>query len=472
MSPNSEVLNDLKTTLPASAIIYDTNDKHPYENGFRFGQGKAAMVLRPSSIDELRRATRICFKHSISTIPQGANTGLVGASTPDGAGTQIVMSLERLKGEIQINKSDRCVTVAAGVLLSELNSALESEGLFFPIDLGADPTIGGMIATNTGGARMCRYGDVRSNVMGLEAILIDENATVVDLLSRVRKDNSAPDLKHLFIGTGGAIGIITKAVLNLAYLPKQQTSAFLVPTDALQLDTLMTSLEICFGESLSAMELISGKAIELALVHQSSLIAPFQQNHIPDEVILLELSSTFTPNFLDLSTLIENGLTDIFERGLIEDAYIARGNEFWDIRHALSEGLKNAGQVIAFDVSIPRHSITAFRQLAKDLVLRILPAAMIADFGHITDGGLHYNLVISHDKICSTLDTQIIELRTEIYDLVVRNFGGSFSAEHGLGPYNWSFYLRYRKPELQMLDQQISRVFGLGAHARISFEKI
>jgi FAD/FMN-containing dehydrogenase len=203
MSAQSTLAADLGDLLERKSVVA-RDEMAFYEQGYRYGSGRAASVVRPGSIAEVRAVISYCCRNDVRFMVQGANTGLVGASNPDESGDQVVINLTRLAGIENLDPLDRSATVLAGTRLSVLNEAAREHGLFFPIDLGADPTIGGMVATNTGGARMLRYGDVRRNLLGLEVVLADADATLVSSLAGLRKDNSGVDWKQFFVGAGGS----------------------------------------------------------------------------------------------------------------------------------------------------------------------------------------------------------------------------------------------------------------------------
>jgi FAD/FMN-containing dehydrogenase len=209
---DEDVAAALKGFLGEAAVVTEPHELARYEQGWRYGQGRALAVVRPGSTEEVSRVLAFAQAHAIRVQPQGANTGLVGASTPDGSGTMLVLSLERLSRTLEVDPVDRSVTAGAGVLLSQLDAALGEHGLMFAIDLGADPTVGGMVATNAAGTRVLRYGDMRQNVLGLEVVLAD--GTVLDLLTALRKNNTGLDVRQLFVGTSGVFGVVTRAVLR------------------------------------------------------------------------------------------------------------------------------------------------------------------------------------------------------------------------------------------------------------------
>jgi FAD/FMN-containing dehydrogenase len=215
-----ELLDALRAIVGADGVLVEANDLVTYERGWRYGAGKAAAAVKPRTPREVADVLAACIARGVRVQPMGANTGLVGASSPDSSGAMVVLSLERLARTIEVDALDGVALVDAGVTLSALNEALGAHGLVFPIDLGADPQIGGMIATNTGGSRLVRYGDVRAHLLGLEVALAD--GTLVSRLTRLRKDNTGLDMKQLFVGTSGLFGVITRAVVRVVPRPRQR----------------------------------------------------------------------------------------------------------------------------------------------------------------------------------------------------------------------------------------------------------
>lgn len=213
----------LQALVSDKGLVRDAGGMAAYENGARYDEGRAALVLRPQTTEEVSAVTAYCVKNGLPLVPQSGNTGLVSGSTPDNSGTQLVLSLDRMARRFDLDLDNRSLRLDAGFTLSEINRRLEPHGLFFPIDLGADPRLGGMIATNTGGSRFLKYGDVRKNTLGLTVVLADEAGTVLDFSSDLRKNNTGVDWKQLFIGTSGAFGIVTECVVNLERLPRQHS---------------------------------------------------------------------------------------------------------------------------------------------------------------------------------------------------------------------------------------------------------
>lgn len=456
--PISDVQAALAGLVGQANVYADPADKARYETGARYGDGKAALVVRPGSAAEVAAVVRYCVDTGTPLIAQGANTGLVAASTPDASGTQVVLSLERLRGEIAVDRANRTATVGAGVTLQELNDKLAEHGLCFPIDLGANPSLGGMIATNTGGSRLIRYGDVRHNLLGIEVVLADPPGQVLDLMSGLRKNNTGYDLKQFFVGVSGAGGIITRAVVQVHPLPRQTATALIVPTSQEAVLELLIALESEFGDFLTAYEGMSSSTVQSVIDHVPGVANPFAPEPIPDYCLLVELAATSSREVLGVD--LQSALNDFLERQfdvLVTNAVLDGGPDLWKIRHSISESIRHQGKLIAFDIAVPRSSMVDFQTTARRMLEADFPWLRLFDFGHWADGGTHFNIVWPHDA-APAYDTDTVEkLRLAIYDLVVRQFGGSFSAEHGVGPYNERFYHRYASPEAQVLSGKIQQ---------------
>ncbi len=413
-------------------------------------------MLRPNTHEQIVEIVKLCVEHQQPLVLQGANTGLVAASTPDDSGQVIVLSLQRLNQHIVIDAVNRSVVVDAGVTLQELNDALAEHDLFFPIDLGANPSVGGMIAANTGGARLIKYGDVRQNLLGLRAVLMHPAGEVLDLQTALRKNNTGPDLKHLFVGSSGALGIITRAVLQVHRLPKQIATALIVPRDQAAVLELLQIVERDCGDFLSAFEGVSGAAMQAVIKHIPNIANPFAPEPIPEYCVLVELSSTADEKTtgIQLDTILTNCLENLFG-DVVQNAIIGRGKDLWRIRHSVSEAVRHEGKIIAFDISMPRSSLVAFREEALELMAQQFAWIKVMDFGHWADGGSHFNMVWPLDAP-KIYDTEIVsKIRALIYDLVVEKYQGSFSAEHGVGPYNIDYYQKYISKEARKLSAEL-----------------
>ena len=455
---DSQHIVDGLTKLVGDSGVRTGDDAAPYAKGARYGAGIALCVVRPASADQVSEVVKFCVAQAVHIVVQGANTGLVGSSSPDATGRQVILSTDRLNNVCAIDIGNRTATVDAGVSLQELNDSLEPHSFWFPVDLGANPMIGGMVSANTGGTRLIRYGDVRHNLLSLEVVLFDPPGEILTLGRPLRKDNTGFDLKQLFVGTSGVGGVITRATLEIHPLPQQSATALVVPTSDGAVMQLLAALESELGDFLAAFEGMSANAMQVAVDHIPNLRNPFAPEPMPDFAILIELESSCSSasTGLNLAEILNRFLEDKFE-SMISNAVIGSGKDLWRLRHSISEGARSVGKPIAFDVSVPRASIMAFRKVATDIVAKNFPFLTVIDFGHIADGGVHFNLVWPHSA-ARAFDAAVVNgLRDQIYAVVVEQFNGSFSAEHGVGPHNASYYQRYT-------DGSVKRIAGAIKH--------
>ena len=441
------VVSSLRGLVGADAVLTEPHELARYEQGWRYGQGKALAAVRPSSTEDVSRVLAFAAAQGIRVVPQGANTGLVGGSTPDESGEMLVLSLERLSRLLEIDVVDRTVTAGGGVLLSQLDAALAEKGLLFPIDLGADPTVGGMVATNAAGTRVLKYGDVRQNLLGIEIVLAD--GTVLDLMTALRKNNTGLDVKQLFVGTSGVFGVVTRAVIRVVPRPAQRSTALVGVASGQAVLRLLFELEQGLGDVLSAFEVVSAAALAPVFRYQPRLRSPFGDK-LPPYTVLVELSATLPADRLALEDLLESTLGDLLEgeggEGITE-VFPGKPAELWDIRHHVSESHRHEGEVLGFDISVPRSAMAEFVDAAREIVDAKHPFIRVCDFGHWGDGGVHLNLVWKKEDAPRPPPELKAEMQPLIYDLAVTRFRGSFSAEHGIGPHNQAFYDRYT-PEL------------------------
>lgn len=428
-------------------------DRARYEHGARYGTGRAAAIVRPRDVAGVQWVMRFARAQGRRLLAQGAHTGLVGAATPDMSGRDIVISLERLRS-VEIAPLDRLAVCGAGARLSALNAAAATHGLSLPIDLGADPSLGGMVATNTGGARLIRYGDVRRHLIGVEAVLPD--GTLFRDIKGLRKNNVGLDVKQLFVGTGGEYGIVTEVQIELRSLPRQSATMLAVPRDMAAVPHIVAALESALGDLLSACEGMSRYAIQAALAAQPSLHRPFRE--LPAYALLVEAGSPLAPDSgLDVEAILTSAMMALLEGSdpLLQDVIVGRGAEFWALRHAISEGMARRGKVIGLDISVARSRLPELREDLIAMVATRYPFLDVGDFGHIGDGGMHFNIVIPS----ASTDKERIEdaLRAAVYDIVMLKYNGSFSAEHGLGPTNAHFAAIYGKPSCRVVLDAVNQ---------------
>lgn len=460
----------LRNIVGPEGLIAEPDDLRSYEVSARYPPGKAGAVVRPASTPEMSTVVAYCVRAGIRVIPQAGNTGVVGGSTPSQSGHELIVSVGRLRGPISLDAPNRTVTADAGLRLSALNAALRPHDLWFPIDLGSDPMVGGMVASNTGGARFIRYGDVRRNLRGLEVVLADEHGTVLDLMSGLRKDNTGIDFRQLFAGSSGAFGIVTRAELEVHRRPQQTATALLVPRDDDMIVELLLAMEAGAGEYLSAFEGISKNALQYALANIQRLTNPFGNSALPDYSVLVELSRCWPAREgeLPLQEVLEQCVGPLLagnaspQCALLNDALIGKAEDLWAIRHSLSDGLRCAGQVVAFDLSLRRGDVAAFRRGMAACLAVAFPEFEVCDFGHVGDGGMHYNLLAPHGVLGEDAAERIRALRHVVVEHAVGRFGASFSGEHALGRSNQDLYDRYKPVAIKRLSGQIQGALAAG----------
>ncbi|MDA8312968.1 MAG: FAD-binding oxidoreductase [Actinomycetota bacterium] len=463
-APTPEALSRLDELLgPGQVLIPGRDDIIRYDTDVLGRRSPACWVARPNDLEDVRSIVRWAYAERAELVVQGANTGPVLAGVPRAGRHQGIVSMELCRSTIDVDVLNRTVTASAGVDLASLNDALARSGLTLPIDLGANPSVGGMVAANTGGARLIRHGDVRRHVLGLEVVLPDAHATVLPLLRRLRKDNRGPDLKHLFIGSSGTLGIITAAVLAVDPLPRDVATALVAANDGSGVLHFLTLLEARAVEHLSAYELLSRPTLEAISRHLPSGIRwPFEFPGVPDLppfLILVELSASDSAHGGrqsledDLTTLIDQSAS----RGWVADAWFGRPTTLWPLRHAAINALHQEGPMVAFDLSVPRSQLFETRDQIIALVADRAPHARYADFGHVGDGGLHSVFIWPRELRVERRLREQERLREAMYELIAAA-DGTFSAEHGLGPENESAFRRY-SPEIRHAQAALKALF-------------
>jgi FAD/FMN-containing dehydrogenase len=418
--------------------------------------GAAALVLRPGSTGEVSRILAIANEGRIAIVPQSGNTGLVGGQTPSPAGDQVVLSLDRMNRIRDLDAVDNTITVDAGMTLKSVQDAAAAAGKLFPLSLAAEGScrIGGNLATNAGGIGVIAYGSARDLCLGLEVVLAD--GRVWDGLRRLRKDNTGYDLKDLFIGSEGTLGVITAAVLKLFPAPRARATAWAgVASPRAGLDLLALARTRAPGQ-VTAIELVPRIGLDFTLRHAATrdpLAEPFQW------YVLLELSGTADETVMSegLGTMLAEAL----ERGILGDAVVAKSAaqaaDLWRIREALSEVQRHEGGSIKHDVSVPVSRIPEFIEQASAAVARLVPDARMVPFGHIGDGNIHFNVSqpAGADKAAFLARWQ--DVAAAVHEVVLR-LGGSISAEHGIGQLKRDLMPAIKSPVELALMRDVKRL--------------
>ena len=391
----------------------------------------AVAVLRPRSTEEVAAAVRACASLGLSIVPQGGNTGLVLGATPDQPDSQVVICLERMARIRRIDVDDFSAVVEAGCILSELKDAVAREGMFFPLALGAQGScrIGGNVSTNAGGINVLRYGMTRELVLGLEVVLPD--GTIFDGLSTLRKDNRGIDLKQLFIGAEGTLGIITAVSVKLMPAPDQVATA-LVGLNALDdVIALYRRARRDCCDLLSAFEFMPPLAFVLAHEAIPDLAMPMAGNY--PAYALMEISGS---GLVDIADLMERFLGGVMEEGLVADGVIAtsesQARNLWLFREGMNEGQAKRGPHLRTDVSVPLSRLADFVRDAEAAVAAALPDCVSVSYGHVGDGNVHLNVLPPAGLSPEESAAQIYKAKVAI-NTVLDAYHGSISAEHGIG---------------------------------------
>jgi D-lactate dehydrogenase (cytochrome) len=446
------LIAEITTLLGPAGVITDAADMAPYlaeERGLY--HGRARLVARPADTAQVAAVVAWCAERKIGIVPQGGNTGLCGGAAPDESGEQILLSLSRLNRIRAIDPVNFTMAVEAGVVLQTIQTAAEDAGCLFPLSLAAEGScqIGGNIATNAGGTGVLRYGNARDLVLGLEAVLPD--GQVWDGMRLLRKDNTGYDLKHLFIGSEGTLGIITAAVLKLYPRPLDIQTAFCALTELDAVLALLSRARAATGDQVTALELVPAIGLDLARRHMPGITDPFDQPY--PWYVLIELSTSRAD--AGLRDSLETLLGEAVEAGEVMDAVIAGSIEqrraLWRIRESIPEAQKREGASIKHDVSVPTASVPAFIAAAGTAVAAAYPGVRIVPFGHVGDGNIHFNLQVPVDADGPAFLGEWERLNRVVHDIVA-SMNGSISAEHGIGQLKRGELARYKAPlELELM---------------------
>jgi FAD/FMN-containing dehydrogenase len=431
--PSNATLTELKTIVGDGSWLDAPQDIQPYLVDFRkLYKGATPLVLLPRSVEEVSRLMAVCCRDEVAVVPHGGNTSYCGGATPDESGSQIVMSLQRLNRVRHVDAANYSMIIEVGVTLAGAQTAAREADRLFPLSLGSEGTaqIGGNLSTNAGGTAVLRYGMMRDLVLGLEVVLAD--GRVLHALKSLRKDNTGYDVKSLFIGAEGTLGIITAASLKLFPLPADTATALVgIDTPQHALD-LLARLRNAAGDQVTTFELMPRVAVELTVKHVTGVANPLEFGTA--WYLLIELTS---PNpKQQLTALLTAELGEAAETGTIVDAMlansIAQGQSMWKLRESVPEGQRRHGASIKHDVSVPVSAIPTLIERGTALAQRIAPEGFVVSYGHAGDGNLHFNMSINPDADLAAFTARTHALEHAMFDLV-ESLGGSISAEHGIG---------------------------------------
>jgi FAD/FMN-containing dehydrogenase len=448
--PNTDLIAILSDITGSDAVL--TGDSAaPYCTDWRGRySGNALAVIFPSNTEQVSEVVKLCAANRVAIVPQGGNTSLCGASVPLPQGAQIVLNLSHMDRIRAIDPVNYTMTVDTGCKLIDVRDAAEQENRFFPLGLTATQKyceIGGNLSTNAGGVGVLRYGNMRDLVLGLEVVLPD--GRVWNGLRGLRKDNTGYDLKQLFIGAEGTLGIITAAVLKLFPRPQTEATACIAVRDPEAAVALLSHLRTVCGDKISAFEIVSRSCLDLVFKHIPETYDPFATRH--DWIVITQLADVL-PEPLDIAL---DATLKSFGEGVIESNTTADKNlaeHWWKLRKNISEAQKREGISIKHDVSVPVSRVAEFIARADDSLRKAYPGIRIVSFGHMGDGNIHYNISMpdaaQNDSFIAQQEGAVNKL---VYE-VVRELGGSISAEHGLGQLKRETIRDYKEPlELELM---------------------
>jgi FAD/FMN-containing dehydrogenase len=440
-------VNACAAAIGATHVLTDAHDMAPFLTDWRKRyRGQACAVLLPANTEEVAAVVRLAREYRVAIVPQGGNTGLSGGATPDASGTQAVIGLRRLNRIRAVDTHNNTITAEAGVVLAEIQARAQQEQRFFALSLAAQGscTIGGNLSTNAGGTGVLRYGNTRELCLGLE--VVTPQGEIWDGLRGLRKDNTGYDLRDLYIGAEGTLGIITAAVMKLHPAPIARVTALAAlasPTAAL--DFLATAHRFA-GPLLTGFELMSDFSLQLVSTHFPQMRYPFEKRH--PQTVLLELSDSESEEHG--RALFERMMEHAIEEGLIDDAVVAenltQSQAFWDLREHITLAQAVEGLNIKHDISVPISRIGHFIEETDALVAKTAPGSRMVTFGHLGDGNLHYNVQapegVDPKQFLAEFQTAI---NTAMYERVHAH-RGSISAEHGLGQLKVDEAMHYKSP--------------------------
>lgn len=419
---------ELKNIVGDGGWTTDAHELEPHLVEWRdVWRGKTSIMVSPDTVEKVADVVRACRAAGTAIVPQGGNTGLCGGAIPDLDGSQVLLSLSRMNRIRAIDPGDHSIVAEAGCTLASIQAAACDVDRLFPLSLAAEGScqIGGNLSTDAGGINVLRYGTARDQALGLEVVLAD--GSILNGLRNLRKDTAGYDLKHLFIGSEGTLGIITAASLKMYPVLEDVETAFLALESPAKAVELLSILRQQLSDRIHAFELIPDRALRFVSRHMQDIRLPVVPEH--PWYVLLEASG-------DSTGRMEAGLVNALERGILVDAITAKNEResagFWRLRHAISEAQKREGASLKHDISVPVGSVADFIEAASAAVTNYLPGLRVVAFGHAGDGNVHFNLSQPKDAEPADFLGQRDALAEVVYEVVAR-FDGSISAEHGIG---------------------------------------
>ncbi|MCO4858189.1 FAD-binding oxidoreductase [Herbaspirillum sp. WGmk3] len=459
MNENTQqLIEQLRSIVGDAGLVTAADEQAPYvKDWLNKWQGRVAVVVRPADTAQTAEVVRLCHQTHTPIVTQGGNTGMSGGATPDDSGAQVILSTTRMNRIRAVDPINNTMTVDAGVILAHAQEAARAAGRYFPLSLGAEGscTVGGNLATNAGGIAVLRFGNMRELALGLEVVLPD--GRIWNGLRGLRKDNTGYDLRDLFIGSEGTLGVITGAVLKLFSQPHARATAWVGCDSLAQLAELLARTRARCGDRLVAFEMMSAASLALVLQHVTDTRAPLAQPARYNA--LIELADT---EDLGLQSMLEELLGQAMEDALVTDAMLcSNGTQaaaLWKIREGISQAQVRAGKVIKHDIALPISAIAGFVDQAERAIAACGLQAEIINFGHLGDGNLHFNVMIPLSSSYEEVRQATLQLNRLVHDLVTEK-QGSISAEHGVGQLRRDELRHYKSPLEMELMLRIKQAF-------------
>ena len=453
----NQLFNDLTQIVGKKNIITNTENLKKYNNDWRgFYNNKSLCVVFPDNSNMIKKIVKYCCKKNIKIVPQGGNTSLTGASVPTYNDKEIIINFSKLNKILEIDKSNLTILVESGSILANIKEYLDKEDYYFPIDLSSSGScmIGGNIATNAGGINALKYGSMKENIIGLEIVTGD--GLVLSSLSKMKKNNTGYDLKSIICNSEGTLGLITKVLLKIFPKPHNNFTFFVAYKDLKTCIKSFNQIRELYYDKLESSELIPNLSFEIC-IKNNFLKKHFFEKKMPWYVIyrlnLYEDKTLFQDIFEKNFELINNNVNDI----LIPNS-INQEKKIWKFRDDLVEAYKIEGKIVTNDISIPLDKMIDFFNIAKKNIKKINSKIKLHPFGHIGDGNIHYNMILPNDVSNGTY----LKLRNKIYSYVnelVEEFGGSFSAEHGIGQIKKNSLLKFKSKNEIDIMKKLKKVF-------------
>ncbi|MGB8328447.1 MAG: FAD-binding oxidoreductase [Steroidobacteraceae bacterium] len=455
----SDPVGALRSLAGADSVLTERGEVEPYVvDHLRLYRGRALAVVLPRSADEVCRVLAFCNERRIGVVPQGGNTGYVGGCVPDDSGHQVVLALRRLNRIRAIDQTNYSMVAEAGCVLADVQRAAEAVDRYFPLALGSQGScqIGGNLATNAGGLNVLRYGMTRDLVLGIEVALAD--GSLLSGLTPLRKDNTGYDLRSLFIGAEGTLGVITAASLKLLPQPRSLATAFCAVPSVGAAVALLGRLREASGDRVSSFELVPRIGIELTARHIAGVGDPLPGAH--PWYVLCELASSRADDALE--PVLQDALAAALEAGLVLDAALAQsGREraaFWKLRESIPAAQRALGASLRHDVSVPISRLAELVERGSAWVAANIRGGTLVCYGHVGDGNLHFNVGLAAGADRAAFLAQQETLQRAVHDLVA-GLGGSFSAEHGIGQRKVEELERYAAPAELALMRAVKAAF-------------